>query len=377
MNKIGIICEYNPFHNGHIYHINKIKELYPDSILILILSGNFTQRGIPSIIDKFDKTEIALKYGIDLVVELPFPFSTQSADIFAYGAIKLLNELKVDKLIFGSESDNINNLVELANISLSKEYEEEVKKYINDKYNYPTALNMAFKKFKKEGLNDPNDLLGLSYIKEIIKQKTNIKPETIKRTNSYHSKDLESISSATSIRLAIENNIDVSKSIPKETKSKLKKDIYLLNDYFNLLKYKVLSEKDLSIYQTVTEDLEIRLRKEILNAKDIDDLINKIKTKRYTYNRISRMLIHILCGFTKELANSFKDIEYIRVLGFSKEGKNYLNKIKKEVKLPIITTFSKGNSKMLEYEQLTSNIYYINKNKDYLKKEYTEKVKIG
>ena len=236
MNKIGIICEYNPFHNGHIYHLNKIKELYPDSLIFLIMSGNFTQRGIPSIIDKFDKTEIALKYGIDLVVELPFPYSSQSADIFAYGAISLLKELKVDTIVFGSELDNINYLEELATISLSKEYEEEVNKLVNSEINYPTALNMAFKKFNKTGLNNPNDLLALSYIKEIKKQKAKIKPIRIKRTNDYHSKDLDNISSATSIREAIINKKKINKAVPKETIDKLN-NIYLLEDYFNLLKY--------------------------------------------------------------------------------------------------------------------------------------------
>ena len=378
MNKIGIICEYNPFHNGHIYHLKKVKDLYPNSIIILIMSGNFTQRGIPSIIDKWDKTEIALKYGIDLVVELPFVYATQSADIFAKGSISLLKELKVDTLVFGSELNDINYLEKLADIQLSNEYEEEVKKYINSEVNYPTALNLAFKKFNLEGLNNPNDLLALSYIKEIKKQKANIKPVCIKRTNDYHSLDLDNISSATSIRKAFKENKDISKSVPTNTLDKLNKDSYLLDDYFPLLKYKVLSESNLNTYQTVTEDLAIRLKKEIYKSNSWEELVNNIKTKHYTYNRINRMLIHILCNFTKELANSFNDMEYIRVLGFSNNGQKYLNKIKKEVNLPIITTLSKGNSKMLDYEQLTSNIYYsIKNNNSYLKKEYQEKVKRG
>ena len=378
MNKVGIICEYNPFHNGHIYHLEKVKELYPDSIIILIMSGNFTQRGIPSIIDKWDKTEIALKYGIDLVVELPFVYATQSADIFAKGSISLLKELKTDTLVFGSELNDISYLERLADIQLSKEYEEEVKKYINSEVNYPTALNLAFKKFNLEGLNNPNDLLALSYIKEIKKQKANIKPVCIKRTNDYHSLDLDNISSATSIRKAFKENKDISKSVPTNTLDKLNKNSYLLDDYFPLLKYKVLSESNLNTYQTVTEDLAIRLKKEIYNSNSWDELVNNIKTKHYTYNRINRMLIHILCNFTKELANSFNDIEYIRILGFSSKGQNYLNEIKKDKNLPIITTLSKGNSKMLDYEQLTSNIYYsIKNNNSYLKKEYQEQVKRG
>ena len=375
MKKIGIICEYNPFHNGHIYHLNKIKELYPDSLIILIMSGNFNERGIPSIIDKFDKTEIALNYGIDLIVELPFVFATQSADIFAYGSIALLKELNVDIVVFGSEMNNIDYLKDLAKISISKEYEEEVKKYINSEVNYPTALNLAFKKFNMEGINNPNDLLALSYIKEIYKQKANIEPISIKRTNDYHSLDLDNIASATSIRNAIKDNKDIKKAVPIETIKKLKENTYFLDDYYSLLKYKILSTNDLNIYQTVTPDLEVRIKKEIYNSNSFSELIDNVKTKHYTYNRINRMFIHILCGFTKDLASSFKTVEYIRVLGFSNNGKKYLNSIKKDVNVPIITTFSKGNSKMLEYEKLTSDIYYSIKNdNNLLKKEYTEKV---
>ena len=378
MNKVGIICEYNPFHNGHIYHLKKVKELYPDSTIILIMSGNFTQRGIPSIIDKWDKTDISLKYGIDLIVELPFVFATQSADIFARGSIALLKELKADTLVFGSELNDIKYLEELADIQLSDQYEKEVKKYINSDVNYPTALNLAFKAFNKDGLNNPNDLLALSYIKEIKKQQANIKPISIKRTNNYHSLELDNISSATSIRLAITNNKDISNSVPTETIVMLKKHIFLTEDYYNLLKYKILSTDDLNVYQTVTSDLAIRIKKEIYNSSSWEELVNNIKTKHYTYNRINRMLIHILCDFTKEKANTYTDIEYIRVLGFSKKGKEHLNEIKKEVNIPIITTFSKGNSKVLDYEQTTSNIYYsIFNDNELLKKEYKEHVKRG
>ena len=378
MERIGIIAEYNPFHNGHIYHINKIKEMYPDSIIVAVVSGNFTQRGIPSIVDKWEKTKTALKYGVDLVIELPFPFSSQSSDIFAKGAISLLKELKVNKLIFGSESNDIDNLKKLAEIQESSEYEEEVKKYI-DTLNYPTALNKAFEKFNVNGINDPNDLLALSYIKEINRQNANIEPISIKRTNDYHSTELSEISSATSIRNAIINNLGIMKSVPRETLDSLEEHIFLLEDYYKLLKYKILSSDNLEIYQTVTPDLANKLKKEVLISNTWDELVLNLKSKRYTYNRINRMLIHILCNFTKELADSFKEIEYIRVLGFNNKGKEYLGEIKKEVTLPIITTFSKGNSKMLEYEQQVSNVYASilpeDQITDYLKKEYQELIK--
>ena len=216
---IGIICEYNPFHNGHLYHLNKIKELYKDEEIILILSGNFTQRGIPSIIEKYDKASIALSYGVDIVVELPFNFSTQSSDFFAKGSLQLLNKLKCNKLVFGSESNNIELLKDLVNIQLNNnEYNTLVKEELDKGINYPTAMSNALKKITNKTVSEANDLLALSYIKEIVKNNYLIEPISIQRTNNYNSKELTgNIDSATAIREAIKNNKDISKSLPKES----------------------------------------------------------------------------------------------------------------------------------------------------------------
>lgn len=382
METVGIICEYNPFHNGHIYHLKKVKELFPDSLIILVMSGNFTQRGIPSIINKWDKTEIALNYGVDLVIELPFMFATQSADIFAKGAISILKELKAEYLVFGSESNNIDNLIKLANISLyDGNYQIQIKKYLDEGDNYPTALSKAFKDFNLDTVNTPNDLLGLCYIKEILKQDANIKPITIKRTNDYHDEDINtSISSATSIRKACQDKINIDNTVPKEVAYLLKESNFFQENYFPFLKYKIQTTDDLSIFQTVDEGIENRIKKCINEVSSWDELVNTLKTKRYTYNKINRMLIHILCNFTKEMAKNNQDIEYVRVLGFSNNGKNYLNKIKKDVGLPIVTTFSKNNSKMLEFEMQTTCVYSSildeNKKNDLIKAEYQNKPKM-
>lgn len=381
MNIVGIICEYNPFHNGHVYHLSKVKELFPNSLVILVMSGNFTQRGIPSIIDKWDKTEIALKYGIDLVVELPFAFATQSADIFAHGAISILKELKAEYLVFGSESNNIERLKNLADISLNnKEYQELIKKYLDEGINYPTALSKALEPFNNETITTPNDLLGLSYIKEIIKQKANITPISIKRTNNYHNNELEELSSATSIRNAISNNKNISDYVPNIVVDMLNKEKHLQNDYFPFLKYKILTSDDLSIYQTVDEGINKRIKKYIVTATNWEELVKSIKTKRYTYNRINRMLIHILCDFTKDKAKKWQDISYIRILGFNDDGQKYLNKIKKELSLPLITTFSKSKDEMLQYEQIVTGVYSsilneIDKN-NLIKNEYKSQPKM-
>lgn len=358
MKTVGIICEYNPFHNGHIYHLKKVKEMFNDSLVILVMSGNFTQRGAPSIINKWDKTFIALEYGIDLVVELPFSFSSQSADIFARGAISILKELKVNYLVFGSESNDVTLLTKCASISLSDEYQLEVKKNISKGINYPTALSNGFKPFIKDNLFLPNDLLGLSYIKEIAIQKANITPITIKRvSNNYHDLDINGeIASASSIRSYFTSGKDFSKAVPCMVLDKMKDSLFIQENYFKFLKYKILSTNDLSIYQTVDEGIESRIKKAISSSTTWNELIEKIKTKRYTYNKINRMLVHILCGFTKDEASCFKDITYIRVLGFNKMGQKYLGSIKKGINLPIITTFSKDNA-MLQLEARVTAVY--------------------
>ena len=376
MKSIGIIAEYNPFHNGHLYHINKIKEKYPDYSIVLVMTGNFTERGDVSIIDKWKRTEIALKHGIDLVIELPYPFATQSADYFAYGAITILEKLNVEKIVFGSESDNVDDLYLIAKTQIDNpEFERLVKIYSKMGNNYPTALSLALKDLTNKKIDEPNDLLGISYIKAIIKNNYKIKYETIKRTNSYHELDLnDEISSATSIREALRNNLDISKQIPKDTISYYT-DLHFIEDYFDILKYKIMTEKDLSIYHTVEEGIDKLLKKKINEANSYDELIKLVKSKRYTYNKITRMLLHILCNFTKEKANMFKDISYIRILGFNDTGKSYLNKVKKDIDIPIISKITREKDDMLEFELETTNIYNL-KNKS-IKKEEQKLIYIG
>lgn len=352
MKSVGIICEYNPFHNGHEYHINKVKELYPNHIIILILNGNFTQRGGISLIDKWKKTEIALNY-VDLVVELPFVFGTQGADIFSFASIQLLKYLKVEAVVFGSECDDVSKLEKLASVQGSKEYNNMVKKYLNEGYNYPSSLSKALYKICGESVFSPNDLLALGYVRNLIG--SGIKPVSIKRTNDYLNSEITGdITSGTSIRNALENGKDVYDFVPL-CSYKYLNDLVFSSDFFKFLKYKIISE-DISVYQTVDEGIENRLKKYIYVSNSLEEFINNIKTKRYTYNRICRMLVHILTGFTKKEASKINDIEYIRILGFNKSGQNYLNVIKKQCDIPIITNYKKGNW-MLEVECRVSDIY--------------------
>ena len=296
MKIIGIIAEYNPFHLGHVYQIKKIKELYPDSLIISIISTNFTERGEISLLNKWDKTKICLENDIDLVVELPTIYATQSADMFAYGALKILNELRIDTLVFGTESDDITSLINLAKIQLSdNKYDELVKKYLAEGINYPTAMSKALNDIANIKIDTPNDLLALSYIKEIIKNNYPITPISIKRTNDYHGKKItSSIVNASLIRDLFNQDKDISKYVPEITLKYLNKKANIDNAY-NYLIYNIINnKKHLNEYLTIDEGIENRILKQIPISNNWHELVMNIKTKRYTYNKINRMLIHLL-----------------------------------------------------------------------------------
>ncbi len=371
MKAIGIIAEYNPFHNGHLYHLEKVKEMYPDYTIILVMNGNFTERGEVTIIDKWKRCDIALELGVDLVIELPFSFATQSADFYAYGAITILEKLGVEKVVFGSESDNIHDLKLIAETQLNNdEFDKLVKVYCKLGNNYPTALSKALEDLVGKKVTTPNDLLGISYIKTILKNNYKIIPETIKRTNDYHDKELNNtFSSATSIRESLKQDISIKDQVPINTLKRLN-NLHYMDMYFNILKYKIITEKDLEIYQTVETGMNKKLKEVISNVNTYDELIKSLKSKKDTYNKISRMLLHILCNFTKEDAEAFKEIKYIRILGFNKTGKEYLNNIKKDLDVPIISKITREKDPMLEFELNTTKIYDLIYNEGLFTKEY-------
>lgn len=358
MNKVvGIVAEYNPFHNGHLYQINKIREKYKDATIIVVCSSSFTQRGDTSILNKFDKAKVALNNGVNLVVELPYVYSTQSSDIFASAAIKILNYLKVDTICFGTERDSIDEIKKCADTQLNNpEYDKIVKEQLDLGVNYPTALNKALKKLIGIEITEPNDLLALSYLKEIIKNKYNIEIFSIKRTNDFHDiNSNEMIVSASNIRNKLINNIDIKDKVPSDVYEILK-NIKFNNKYFEFLKYKINSESNLEKYLDVDEGLSSRIRNSIDKSNSLEELIQNIKTKRYTYNKISRMLNHILCSFTKDERDQVKTIEYIRILGFDEVGQRHLNSIKDDIDIKILNKFD-TSYKVLEIEKRVSSIY--------------------
>lgn len=356
---VGIICEYNPFHNGHLYHLQKVQELFPEETIILVMTGCFTQRGEPSLISKWDKTDIALHYGVDLVVELPFVFGTQSADTFAKASIILLDALKVSHLVFGTESNDIDSLTKMADFQLHNPlYKEEVKDLLKSGINYPTAMAKALENLSSKKIEKPNDLLGLSYIKAIQEIHSSIIPVSIQRTHDYHNLKLEgSLASASAIRKALQENKDISAFVPSYSLSHLQNPVFI-EKYFPFLKYKIYTETPfLKKYKTVDEGLDDRIEKNINKSDSYESFIQNVKTKRYTYNKLSRMCTHILCNFTKEEGKEIQVPTYIRILGFSSKGRSYLKQIKKTVKLPIITRFGDIKSPILDLEMRATKVY--------------------
>lgn len=349
MEIIGIICEYNPFHNGHLYHIKKIKELYPDSLLILVLNGYFLERGEVSLISKENKAKIALEFGIDLVLEQPVLYGTQSADVFASTAITILNHFKVEKLIFGSELNDIETLNKIAIEIENPDYQNKVKELLSQGLNYPTALAKAIS--VPFDFNHPNDLLAISYLKAIRKNKFSITPISIKRTSSYH--DLESkeeVISASNIRNKFFHHEEISSYLPKISKEAL----LPLNQelYFKLLKNKILTTPHLEEFLTVDEGIENRLVEQMRVSDTLDEFIKKVKTKRYTYNKISRMCIHILLGIRKK--DNLGELSYIKILGFNNCGKEYLHKMKEEIRIP-----TQVNKNSIQYQtEINASILY-------------------
>jgi len=349
MKVIGIIVEYNPFHNGHIYMLNKIKERYPNSIIIAILTGYFTQRGGISVLKKEDKIKYSLEYGIDIVLELPLIYAVQSADIFAYHSIKILNKLHIDTLIFGSECDDIDRLKRIVNKQDDKDFQTKVKYYLDEGENYPTAMSLAL---DEDFSNSPNDLLGISYIKAINKINKDINIETIKRTVNYFGVDENtSIASAFIIR----GNIIVGKDISIYTPCS--KDIVNVSygTYYKLLRTKILTDHHLEEYLDVSEGINFLMQKKIKYLNVFPEFIRSIKSKRYTYTRLCRMFIHILMGVTKD----YKEEDYLRILGFNNKGKKYLHDIN------VVENY-KGTY-AYELELVSSCIYdMITQNKTYL-----------
>ena len=368
MKTLGIIVEYNPLHNGHKYHFEEAKRITGADYVIAVMSSSFVQRGEPAIINKEERVKLALELGIDLIVELPFIYTVENADYFAYGAIHLLNELKVDCICFGSETGDTEEFKRKYNISSIAQPHLDflVHDYMDQGLSYPAAFSKALKEIDSFMLDEPNDILGYAYMNVINKYNMNIEVYTIKRDNDYSSDSLDDkYVSAKAIRNAIINNKDISKYVPYDISSM--KYTYL-EDYFDLLKYKLItsSPSDLSSIHLVTEGIEYLLKEKIIESNNIQEFIDKCTSKRYTAARIKRIIIHILVGTKKEEAKKILSSipPYARILGINHKGMEYLSMKRKSIKIPILNRFKGKEYPLLQLEKQASYVYYSKYNKE-------------
>lgn len=378
-NVLGIIAEYNPFHNGHLYHLNKSKKDTNSSYSIAVISGNFTQRGSTSLIDKWEKTEMAIANGVDLVLELPVLYATSSAENFADGAIKLLDSLKiVDYVSFGSETPNLQVLEHLADIFLyePKEYKALLSIELDKGLSFPKARENALmiylndQKNVKNIINAPNNILAIEYLKALKKNNSKIQPYTIGRFESdYNSKQFSgNIASSTAIRNIVKNNgfNILPKLLPQSSLSILAKNVnagHVIPDISAFEREIILNLRKMTLDEIrnladVSEGLEYSIKDAANSCNNIVDFLNNIKSKRYTSTRLQRILIYSLLGITKKDMEISKKVNpYVRVLGFNENGKYLLSEIAKaNPKLNIITSVKKfiDTNKSRNYELMIS-----------------------
>lgn len=400
-NILGIIAEYNPFHNGHMYHIKKAKEITKADYVIAIMNGNFTQRGNVSIVNKWEKTKMALANEVDMVIELPTIYGTSSAENFANGAIKILKELNcITHISFGMEEDNIKDLKHIAEI-LSKEPKEYVtllKEELTKGVSYPKAREKAIIRYFKDNkyaeiLNGSNNILAIEYLKSMMKYKLNAIPVGIKREMvMYNSNNIiGEYASATAIRhLLLTNSYEkIAKVVPESTQIILRENIkngtlvYDLTEFEKMIIYKLrtISKKEITNISDISEGLENAISTAVSKTNNLLELIDLLKTKRYTQTRIQRILIYILLGITKkDMEISKKTMPYIRILGVSKNGEKLLSQINRENVITSLKSFEEKNinrsyTRMLNIDKNATDIYTIAyKNNSFSNLDYTTKL---
>lgn len=403
---LGIIGEYNPFHNGHLYHIAKSKEETGANYVICVISGNFVQRGNTSIINKWAKAKMALANGADLVIELPTIYSISSAENFAEGAIKILNSLKiVDTLSFGMETKDISILNNIANVLYAepKEYVTILAHELQKGNSFPkareNALMMYLNDIKKYAnvLSGSNNILGIEYLKALKKTKSDIMPVGIKREKVLYNDEymVDEFASATAIRkmLMTRQFDDIRKTMPRSSYQILGqelKDGHYVIDLSKFEKEIMYALRKMTIEQIknlpdVTEGLEVSIKNAVESCNKLDDLINIIKSKRFTQTRIQRILLYALLGIDKKKMDVARKISpYVRVLGLNNRGKQLLSEIvRNNPKINIVTSVKKymdnvGNKnlkEMLQTDIFATNIYTLGYESDsWANLDYTNKI---
>lgn len=394
MRVLGLITEYNPFHNGHLYHLEKSREITGCDTVVCVMSGSFIQRGQPSLVNKWARTEMALTNGVDLVIELPVYYSAASAEFFAYGSIKLLDSLGfVKNVCFGSECGDTGILDLIAKTLLNEPefFKERLALYLNAGHSFPTCRSLALQDyfaqnnkndsaFIKAVINQPNNILGIEYMKALRKLNSRIKPRTIKRYKADYNSYVHygSIASATAIRKMLKNGeLDIIKSVvPSSTFDILRRELdegrgpVFLDSFESILfsTIRKMSTNELKRITDVGEGMENRIKKAGLENGKLSEFLSAVKTKRYTLTRLQRIMINILLGLSNELFDKFNSNggpQYIRVLGFSEKGKELLSMMKNSALPAVVSpsdflqTCTPLQREMLNADILASDIYWL------------------
>lgn len=393
MKAVGLVTEYNPFHNGHLYHLNKAMELTGADISVAVMSGDFVQRGEPAVLDKYTRTSMALNSGVNLVVELPVNYAVSSAESFAAGALKVLDYVKADSIAFGSESGDIERLSKLAHILCDNEdtLYKEISKYTANGISYAAARQKVVEKLTDKDtaalLTSSNNILAVEYLKAIIKNNYAIKPYTVQRQgDSYNDTDIRSeYASATALRENLKAD-NISEYIPVKAGLILSSNTnYIYPDditealFTRLLDIFFASNYDKNVfieivmqYPDVSKEIAGRLYKSAMDmitrtvpqgaeSKDngvfsFGSLCEHIKTKEVPLSRIKRALVRITLGLDKKHMEKYANEPYIRVLGFDKKGQEYLSYIRKNVEVPLITKTADYKEMLLD-DIHAANIY--------------------
>ncbi|MCR4648333.1 MAG: nucleotidyltransferase [Lachnospiraceae bacterium] len=388
MKVAAIIAEYNPLHNGHEFQIKRAKQLTGADYIIVVMSGNFTQRGVPAVIDKYERTRMALNAGADLVIELPLYYSCSSAEYFASGAINLLNSLNiVDYLVFGSECGDIKILTDIANVLIYQkdEISSEIHSLVKEGISYPIARVRAVEKaipnsYKHvESMNYPNNILGFEYIRALKQFNSKIIPVTNLRIGSgYHDRMMDNpICSALAIRSSLEETHDLERirsQVPfhvyKILEENYEKTFPVLNsDISSILKYKLLLDEPggYEDYVDISSDFSNKIIKNLSKYESYSQFCDLLKSKDITYVRVARNLLHILLNIKKESMAKYKQegyVFYARMLGFKKSSGDLLSNIKSQATIPIISKLADARNQlspigmeMLETDIQAAHIY--------------------
>lgn len=378
MKAVGIVVEYNPFHNGHAYHAKQAKNETSADVVIAVMSGQFLQRGEPALVDKWTRTKMALQSGVDIVIELPYVYSTAQATDFAYGAITILDAIGCDNFAFGSEAGRIEPFLQTYESirDYTVLYNEEIRHAIQKGLSYPMALQQAYLAVEQAAnvemvdLSMPNNILGYHYVEAAKKNNLRIQPYTIQRLQAGYHDDIDynlQIASATGIRKALKERLPIEQFLPKSAFNLLldwqqdHHDFVSWHVFWPLLKYAILrhTPEQLTAYPDVKEGLEHALIKHAKASETFEQFMTKLKSKRYTWTRLQRMLTHIYTGFTKEQLHAFDKPSYIRLLGITGAGQRFLSENKKNITLPLISRVAASDDPMLALDLQATMMYQL------------------